>query len=85
MSFEEIPRHKPENHYNYSAVELAERTKALRDMQRDYPDLPYAWLEMTYDWHKHTDESEVKRIINDRVWEGNGREHPGNELKEIIN
>ena len=83
---DEIPRHQPENHYNYTAVQLAERKKALRDMQRDYPDVPYAWLEMLYDWHKNTPNEEVEKIMNEGLWEGNGRRHPNsdNELKEIM-
>ena len=83
---DEIPRHQPENHYNYTAVQLAERKKALRDMQRDYPDVPYAWLEMLYDWHKNTPNEKVEKIMNEGLWEGNGRRHPNsdNELKEIM-
>tara|TARA_R110000796_G_scaffold16601_2_gene51730 strand:- start:5376 stop:5654 length:279 start_codon:yes stop_codon:yes gene_type:complete len=86
---QDIPRHQPENHYNYTAVQLAERKKALIDLQRDYPHLPYAWLEMTYDWHKNTPNEEVEKIMNEGLWEGNGREHPkeihnDTKLKEIM-
>lgn len=82
---EEIPRHQPENHYNYTAVQLAERKKALIDLRRDYPDVPYAWLEMLYDWHKNTPNEEVEKIMNEGLWEGNGREHPTDtKLKEIM-
>ena len=86
---QDIPRHQPENHYNYTAVQLAERKKALKDLQRDYPHLPYAWLEMTYDWHKNTPNEEVEKIMNEGLWEGNGREHPkeihnDTKLKEIM-
>jgi|TARA_B100000768_G_C11161211_1_gene324613 hypothetical protein len=86
---QDIPRHQPENHYNYTAVQLAERKKALKDLQRDYPHLPYAWLEMTYDWHKNTPNEEVENIMNEGLWEGNGREHPkvihnDTKLKEIM-
>ena len=31
----EIPRHEPANPYNYTNVELAERNKALRDMEKE--------------------------------------------------
>lgn len=86
---QDIPRHQPENHYNYTAVQLAERKKALIDLQRDYPHVPYAWLEMTYDWHKNTPNEEVEKIMNEGLWEGNGREHPkeihnDTKLKEIM-
>ena len=73
-----IPRHEPENPYNYTNLELAERKKALKDMERDYPHLPYAWLEMLYDYHKNTPEEEVKEIINSGKWETPGKFTPKN-------
>ena len=86
QDIQDIPRHQPENPFNYTASQLAERKKALRDMQRDYPDVPYAWLEMLYDWHKNTPSEEVEKIVNEGLWEGNGRVHPidDNQLKEIM-
>ena len=51
MNVSELKRHKPENPYKYTNVELAERKKALRDMERDYPNLPFQWLEMVYDYN----------------------------------
>jgi hypothetical protein len=66
---DEIPRHEPENPYNYTPLELAERKKALRDMERDYPDLPFGWLEMVYDWHAHQNADVVKEIINQKTFE----------------
>jgi len=69
----EIPRHEPENPYNYTNSELAIRKKALRDLEKDYPTLPYAWLEMVYDWHKNTPEAEVKQIIDSGTWEVPGK------------
>ena len=68
-----IPRYEPANPYEYTNLEKAERRKALRDMERDYPRLPWAWLEMVYDWHKHMPEHEVKEIINNGLWEGPGK------------
>lgn len=88
QDIQDIPRHEPENHYNYTELELAERKKALRDMERDYPNLPFAWLEMAYDWHKNANEDEVKKIINEKLWEAPGKfsEQPkivDNELKKL--
>ena len=87
-TIQEIPRHQPENHYNYTAVQLAERKKALIDLQRDYPNLPFAWLEMAYDWHKNTNEEEVNKIINEKLWEAPGKfsekiKLVDNELKKL--
>ena len=68
MNVSELKRHKPENPYKYTNVELAERKKALRDMERDYPNLPYQWLEMVYDFNKN-----VIKIINEGKWETPGK------------
>ena len=73
QDIQDIPRHQPENAYGYTSVELAERKKALRDMERDYPKLPYAWLEMVYDFWKNTPPEEVEKIINEGLWEVPGR------------
>jgi len=79
---EEIPRHVPENHYNYTNVELAERKKALRDMERDYPHLPFGWLELVYDFEKNTPKEEVEKIINEGTFEVPGK---FSELPKIEN
>ena len=69
---EVIPRYIPENPYKYSIIQIAERKRALRDLVTDYPTLPYGWLEMAYDFEKNTDPEEIKKIINDGLWEGKG-------------
>lgn len=68
-----IPRHEEENPYNYTKVEKAERSKAIKDMAKDYPHLPHGWLEMVYDFWKNTPEEQVTKIINDGTWEKPGR------------
>ena len=73
MNVSELKRHKPENPYKYTNVELAERKKALRDMERDYPNLPYQWLEMVYDFNKKTPQDDVIKIINEGKWETPGK------------
>lgn len=65
----EIKRYEPENPYNYTKVQLAERKKALKDIEKDYPNLPYAWIEMIYDWEYNTPKEEVERIINSGEFE----------------
>ena len=60
---EAIPRHQPDNPYNYSNLEIAQRKKALLDMKKDYPNLPDAWLEMAYDFHEHTPKEEIEETI----------------------
>ena len=65
---EEIPRHVDENLLNYTPLEKAERSKALKDMGKDYPNLPYGWLEMVYDYWKKTPKDEIEEIINKDKW-----------------
>ena len=70
---EVIPRHIPDNPYNYTSLQLAERKRALKDLVRDYPDLSLGWLEMAYDFHANTPQEEIKRIIGEKLWEGPGK------------
>lgn len=44
-------------------MDEAIKEKALKDLRRDYPDMPISWLEMAYDFiTKHPERAE--RIIN---------------------
>jgi len=49
-----IPRHTPSNPYNYTSAELLERKQTLKALEEVYPNLPFAWLEMVYDFEKNT-------------------------------
>jgi hypothetical protein len=73
MNTAEIPRHVPDNPYNYSPEDLIVRKKALRDLVLDYPTLPVGWLEMAYDFERNTPQEEIKKIIADKLWEGPGK------------
>ena len=68
-----IPRHVPSNPYNYSGAQLAERKKTLKDLAEVYPHLPFAWLEMAYDFEKNTPREEIQEIINNKLWEKPGK------------
>ncbi len=70
---EAIPRHQPDNPFNYSKVQLATRKKALIDMKKDYPNIPDGWLEMAYDFHENKAKEEIEEIINSGKWENNGK------------
>ena len=49
-------------------------------MEKDYPNLPFGWLEMVYDWHAHQNPDVVKQIINQKTFEG-----PSNyTLKNVV-
>ena len=70
---EEIPRHKPDNPFQYTPLQLATRSKALRDLKRDYPHLPDGWLEMVYDYNENTPKEEVEEVINSGKWDVPGK------------
>ena len=70
---EAIPRHVEANPYKYTPLQKAERTKALKDMAKDYPTLPPSWLEMVYDFWKLTPNDKVEDIINNGEWDKPGR------------
>ena len=72
-----IPRHTPSNPYNYTPAQLAERKKTLKDLAEVYPSLPFAWLEMAYDFEKNTSREELQRIIHEKLWEKPGKLTPG--------
>ena len=74
-----IPRHVPSNPYNYTNVQLAERKKALKELAEIYPSLPFAWIEMAYDFEKNTPYEDIQSIINEKKWETPGKFTPGNK------
>ena len=81
-----LERHKPTPPVGFTAVELAARTKHLKEMHRDYPEIPWAWLELTYDWHHRTPKEEVERIMTSGEWEGNGKfkDEQGGTLHSVV-
>jgi len=64
-----IPRYEKSNQYNYSDTALAKRTKALKEIQRDFPKVNATWAEWLYDVVEHLPDDEVKEIINKGLWE----------------
>lgn len=62
MDISGIPRHKAENHFNYSEDELAEKKLALEKMKIIYPDVNEYYAEMVYDMCKNTDLSKIEEI-----------------------
>ena len=68
-----IPRHVPSNPYNYTPEELNLRKRTLKNLVLDYPNLPFGWLEMAYDFEKNTPQEEIKKIIAEKLWEGPGK------------
>ena len=81
-----IPRHVQADPPGFTKVEVAARTKHLKELKRDYPDVPDGWLEMAYDWHHRTPQEEIDRIIESGEWEGNGKfaNEQGGVLQSVV-
>ena len=62
MDISGIPRHKAENHFNYSDDELAEKKLAMEKLKIIYPTVPEYYAEMVYDMCKNTDLSKIEEI-----------------------
>ena len=65
----EIPRAVRPNPYNYTNLQFAKRDKAIKDMEKDFPNIPYKWLEWLYDTIENKPKEEVEEIINSGAWE----------------
>jgi hypothetical protein len=52
---------------------LAKRTKAIKDIQKDYPNVNTAWAEWMYDVVENMPETEIKEIIEKNLWDKPGR------------
>ena len=69
-----IPRYQEPNPYNFTPLQLAARTKALRDAAKDYPNVPTKWVEWLYDMVETKPKEEIENIINNKLWEGKPKE-----------
>jgi hypothetical protein len=62
MDVKDIPRHKAENHFNYTEDDLAEKALALEKMKAIYPTVPLFYAEMVYDLCKNTAQAKIEEI-----------------------
>ena len=65
----DLPRYQAPNPYNYTPVQLAKRTRDLKQIVRDFPTVPPLWCEWMYDVIENTPPEEVEKIINEKLWE----------------
>ena len=66
---QEIPRATRPNPYNYTPLQFAIRDKAINDMNKDFPTIPFRWFEWLYDTIESKGEEEVDKIKNEGLWE----------------
>lgn len=69
-SIDEIPRHEPSNPYNYTKIQIAKRQMQLKQMEKDFPNVPYGWLELVWDFCENKTEDELNEIIESGAFEG---------------
>jgi hypothetical protein len=62
MDISGIPRHKPENPFNYNEDDLAEKALALEKMKTIYPTVPLYYAEMVYDLCKNNAQAKIDEI-----------------------
>ena len=62
MDISGIPRKEPENHFNYTEDDLAEKKLALEKLKIIYPTVSAYYAEMVYDMCKNTDQSKIEEI-----------------------
>ena len=62
MDIKGIPRHKAENHFNYTEDQLAERTLAIEKLKIIYPTVPPYYAELVYDLCVNTDPVKIEAI-----------------------
>mgnify|MGYP003677808427 CR=1 FL=1 len=75
----DCPRHEPENPYSYTMVQLAKRTKALKDIAKDYPYMNSEWSKWIYDVIENMPQEEVQEIMDKNLWDKPGRHTKKNE------
>jgi hypothetical protein len=64
-----LPRKEKYNPFNYTELELIERKMAVDELEKKHPNVPRAWMEYAYDYCKNNDENEVKKVIDEGLWE----------------
>jgi hypothetical protein len=64
-----LERAKRYNPFNYTDEQFAIRDKAVRDMNKDHPKIPYKYLEWLYDTITNMPEDKVDNIIKNNLWD----------------
>lgn len=65
-----IPRSETTlNAAHLSPEDIARRTNDVKELQEKYPQLPYLWLDMLWNFWNEKGEEEVQKIIDSKEWE----------------
>ena len=61
---------KYSNDMNFDTETLQRRNNDMKEMQKLYPKMTPAWLEMAWNFCEITPKEEQDRIIKEKLWEG---------------
>tara|TARA_R110001592_G_scaffold62979_2_gene192804 strand:+ start:39 stop:404 length:366 start_codon:yes stop_codon:yes gene_type:complete len=61
----ECPRHEMKNPRNYTNMELEMKTKRVKVLHQDYPNVPEYWLDMLYDYLAKKDDKTLEKMVNE--------------------
>jgi len=61
----EIPRYEMPNPRGYTNLELEEKAKRIKNLEKEYPNVPPYWMDMLYDYLSKKDDEELKKMINE--------------------
>jgi hypothetical protein len=62
MDISGLPRHKPDNPFNYTEDDLAEKKLAMEKLKIIYPDVSPYYAEMVYDLCKNNAQAKIDEI-----------------------
>tara|TARA_R110000765_G_scaffold339362_1_gene429512 strand:- start:149 stop:487 length:339 start_codon:yes stop_codon:yes gene_type:complete len=63
-------QNKYPNDMGFDIQTLQRRTNDMKEMEKLYPNMTPAWLEMAWNFCEQTPKEEQDRIIREKLWEG---------------
>jgi hypothetical protein len=64
-----LPRKEKHNPYNYTELDLIKKKMTVDELEKNHTNIPRAWMEYAYDYCTNTPENEVKKVIEEGLWE----------------
>tara|TARA_R110000787_G_scaffold81690_2_gene176958 strand:+ start:1998 stop:2339 length:342 start_codon:yes stop_codon:yes gene_type:complete len=57
------------NDMGFSQMTLKRRVLEMKELEKAYPKMPTAWLEMAWNFHEMTPKEEQDKIIKEGLWD----------------
>lgn len=64
------------NTWGMTDAQLSRRKAHVLQLEKLYPTLPPAWLEMAWSFCEVTPDEEIQRIVDSKSWEGKPKDRP---------